>query len=120
MNGIIDSNGRALINVDIRRDAIAVNVEVWVDTGFTGDIVLPQPKIDALGLHRSGSVDAILADGSKTVYPTCTCLMDWFGDVRRLEVVANEGTYPLLGVGLLLGLELCVNYSTLQLTLEVA
>ena len=37
-----------------------------------------------------------------------------------MELVANEGTYPLLGVGMLLGLELVVNYRTLQLTFDVA
>lgn len=110
MNGIIDLNGRALISIDVRCDAESTpeTFEAWVDTGFTGDLVLPQRQIDVLGLPRSGSVDAILADGSETVCPTYTCLLDWFGNVRRLEVVANQGTHPLLGVGLLLGLELCV------------
>ena len=35
-------------------------------------------------------------------------------------MIANEGEYPLLGVGLLLGLELRVDYLNLKLTLEHA
>ncbi len=122
MRGIIDQNGRALINVELRLDAEAApeTIETWIDTGFTGDLMLLQWRIDELGIARSGSVDAILADGTETVCPTYSCLLDWFGTFRRLEVVANAGTHPLLGVGLLLGLELCVNYRTLQLTLDVA
>jgi clan AA aspartic protease len=121
MNGFIDENGRALLSVDVRPNPTSdvVAIEVWVDTGFTGDLVLPQNAIDSLGLDRSGSVDAILADGSQIELDTYTCFVNWFGEERRLEVVANEGDYPLLGVGLLLGLELRVNYHTLELTLDV-
>lgn len=120
MNGFIDEIGRALLGIEIRPDSSsqAVAIEVWIDTGFTGDLVLPQATIDALALRQSGSVDAILADGSEIELKTYTCFINWFGEERRLEVVANDGDYPLLGVGLLLGLELRVNYHTLELTLD--
>jgi clan AA aspartic protease len=120
MNGFIDENGRALLSVDVRQNPTSdvTAIEVWVDTGFTGDLVLPQNAIDSLGLDRSGSVDAILADGSLVELDTYTCFVNWFGEKRRLEVVANEGDYPLLGVGLLLGLELRANYHTLELALD--
>ena len=120
MKGFIDEGGRALLSVEIRLDSTrqAVAIEVWVDTGFTGDLVLPQKTIDSLALRHSGSVDAILADGSQIELNTYTCFVNWFGNERRLEVVANDGEYPLLGVGLLLGLELRVNYHTLELALN--
>lgn len=120
MNGFIDENGRALLSVELQPNPASdvVAIEVWVDTGFTGDLVLPQNAIASLGLARSGSVDAILADGSQIELDTYTCFVNWFGEERRLEVVANEGDYPLLGVGLLFGLELRVNYHTLELTLD--
>ena len=95
-----------------------ITLEAGVDTGFTGDLVLPQKTIDSLALRQSGSVDAILADGSQIELNTYTCFVNWFGKQRRLEVVANDGEYPLLGVGLLLGLELRVNYLTLELALN--
>ncbi|HUG67026.1 MAG TPA: hypothetical protein VMM76_04715 [Pirellulaceae bacterium] len=95
-----------------------IAIEAWVDTGFTGDLVLPRTTIDALALRQSGSVDAILADGSQIEVKTYTCLINWFGEERRLEVVANEGDYPLLGVGLLLGLELRANYHKMELELN--
>ena len=119
MNGLIDAYGRALLAIKIRRDKLQepTPIEVWIDTGFNGDLVLPRPQIDRLGLQKSGSVDAILADGSPIEVHTYTCLIDWFGREQRLEVVANDGEYALLGVGLLLGLELRANYRTLELTL---
>jgi len=122
MNGFVDACGRALLTIEIKpaKSEAPTPIEVWIDTGFNGGLVLPQPQIDDLGLQKSGSVDAVLADGSPIVLHTYTCLINWFGNERRLEVVANDGYYPLLGVGLLLGLELELraNYRTLELTLN--
>lgn len=119
MNGKVDNAGRSLLGIELRADAAAIadSVEAWVDTGFTGDLVLPQAMVDQLLLSKSGSVDAILADGSQIELATYTCLIHWFGSERKLEVVANAGDYPLLGVGLLLGRELRVDFRNLKLTL---
>ena len=92
-------------------------LNVWVDTGSTDDLALPQVLIDELQLPKSGSVDAILTDGSQIELNTYTCVIKWFGVERQLEVIANDGDYPLLGVGLLLGKELRVDYRNLKLSL---
>ena len=49
---------------------------------------------------------------------TFTCEIDWLDGRRHLEVVANEGQYPLLGVGLLLGFDLHVSYRSARTTIE--
>ena len=122
MKGIVDSGGRSLLTVTLQtiEKSAETQIDVWIDTGFTGDLVMPQSAIDTLELPRSGSIDAILADGSQTELNTYSCVIEWFGNERNLEVIANEGEYPLLGVGLLLGLELRVDYRNLRLTLEPA
>ena len=40
MNGQVDLQGRALLTVSIRTapDAATSPVEVWIDTGFTGEL----------------------------------------------------------------------------------
>ena len=83
-----------------------------------GDLVLPQRQIDDLALPQSGTVKAILADGSEVALRTYGCLIDWFGKQRHLEVIANEGEYPLLGVGLLLGHDLRISYRSGKITIE--
>ncbi len=118
MRGHVDHSGRSLLRVTMRVDGRSVEVDVWVDTGFTGDLVLPQFFIDEWQFPKSGSVDAILADGSQIELSTYSCVIDWFGAERPLEVIANEGDIPLLGVGLLLGKELRVDYRNLRLSLE--
>lgn len=53
---------------------------------------------------------ARLADGSDVQLDTYTCLLDWFDEWKRIEVVANDGQFPLLDVGLLLDRDLPVHY----------
>lgn len=122
MKGIVDNGGRALLTLQVWSRVGSENSEVavWIDTGFTGDLVIPQASIEVLGLQQSGSVDAVLADGSQIELRTYSCVIEWFGNKRNLEVIANDGECPLLGVGLLLGLELRVDYRNLKLTLEPA
>ena len=120
MIGHVDRTGRALIRVSVRPSSIAADreIEVWIDTGFNGDLVLPRHQIDALELTHSGTVKAVLADGSEVALKMHTCLVDWFGKERRIEVVANDGEYPLLGVGLLAGRDLHISYRTDEMTIE--
>lgn len=117
MIGRVDHSGRSLLRVTLRSGTTPLEVDVWVDTGFTGDLLLPQFVIDEWRFPKSGSVDAILADGSQIELNTYSCVIDWFGAERSLEVIANEGEIPLLGVGLLLGKELRVDYRNLKLSL---
>lgn len=119
MMGIVDAAGRALLIVTIVADSCpaGANVDVWIDTGFTGEIVFPIAIIRQPGLIQSGTIDAILADGSQILLDTYSCKIQWFNGERNLEVIANEGEFPLLGVGLLLGQELRIDYMNLTLSL---
>ena len=118
--GRIDEFGRALLALSLRvtPDSDSHDLEVWVDTGFTGELVLPELFIQAMKLPQSAMVAAALADGSRIVMQTYSCEVDWFGEFRMIEVIAGQGRIPLLGVGLLLGHRLIVDYEHLSLTIE--
>lgn len=120
MNGHVDRYGRALVSVFVRPSDVAAahEVEVWIDTGFNGELVLPRQLIDDLALPQSGTVKATLADGSEVALRRYACLIDWFGEERNLEVIANDGDYPLLGVGLLLGHDLHIRYRSGEITID--
>ena len=121
MKGIVDESGRAILPIQILcpTQPNGVRIDVWIDTGFTGDLVLPESVIEDLALEVTGSIDGVLADGSQIELSTYHCQLEWFGGVRDLEVIANSGQTPLLGVGLLLAKELRVDYTNLELTLEL-
>ena len=120
MIGHVDSYGRAIVTVSIRPSDVAAvhEIQAWIDTGFNGDLVLPQRQIDELELPPSGTLKAILADGSEVALQRYTCQIDWFGNERELEVIANDGEYPLLGVGLLVGRDLHISYRSSKVAIE--
>jgi clan AA aspartic protease len=120
MNGYVDHTGRALVRIVVPSPATttAIEIEAWIDTGFTGELVLPQDRIAALGLPRSAVVKAELGDGSETVLEVYSCLIEWFGRVQQIEVIATTGTSPLLSVGLLQGHTLTIDYTSRMLTID--
>ena len=95
MKGRVDNAGRALIEIALRKSVERewTQVEAWIDTGFTGDLVMPISSIERLGLELSGSVDAILADGSQIALSTYTCIIEWFGGTVNVKnaVIWNVG-----------------------------
>lgn len=117
--GRIDEYGRALINLTLRATPSSASQEiaVWVDTGFTGDLILPEQLVMQWGLSSSAIVEAVLADGSQSELVTYSCEVDWFGESCIIEVIANQGRIPLLGVGLLLGHRLVVDYEQMTLSM---
>jgi len=119
MTGRVDDEGRALLVVGLRRmtGASPVNVSTWIDTAFTGDVVLPRSQIASLGLPVKSAVPAVSADGTGIEVDTITAYLDWFGRSRRLEIIANDGSFPLLGLGLLRGRDLHIDYASGTLTL---
>jgi len=90
MNGMVDDAGRALITLSVRPtyDAEAAPLRAWVDTAFTGELVIPRATIRVLDLPQSAAIMAGLADGTQVVLDTFSCVIDWFGEGRnptRLE-----------------------------------
>jgi clan AA aspartic protease len=120
MIGRVGASGRALVQIVVmsagRNSPLAI--EAWIDTGFTGELVLPHAVISDLGLLQSGTVEAELGDGSSKVLRTYSCSMEWFGLEQQIEVVANDGGLPLLGVGLLRERKLTVDYAANTLSVE--
>lgn len=72
IRGRIDPGRRALIPIELRArlDSVALPIEAWVDTGFTGELVLSQDTIREMDLVLSGKVKGVLADGSRVILPT--------------------------------------------------
>ena len=93
MIGKVDALGRALLDLqvspDINQEPTAITA--WVDTAFNGELVVPRSIILSAGFKQSA------------------------GCVARL---ADDGETPLLGIGLLDGHRLVVDYRHRELLLE--
>ena len=103
MKGRVDENKRALLTVAVQSKLSndPVSIEAWIDTAFDGHFVFPTTVIEELGLESLVETEAILADGTKVTLETFVAYMDWFGNLIPVQVVANDGEFPLLGTALL-------------------
>ena len=120
MNGEVDNSGRAIVSmlVPASANADATGLAAWVDTAFTGDLVVPRQTIERLGLRQSAAVTAGLADGTQVVLETYSCVVEWFGGQQTVEVVENDGQVPLLGVGLLRDRRLEIDYRSRTVSID--
>lgn len=120
MKGIVDERNRALLTVSVGRriDGPFEDVLAWIDTAFDGHLVFSTNLIRQLGLDSLVETEAILADGSRVELETFLCFVDWFGQRIPVQVIANDGRFPLLGTELLAGRDLRINYVKKDLHLE--
>lgn len=120
MIGSVDNKNRALLDVRVSdtADGTYTAVTTWIDTAFDGHLVFSQELIEQLHLESLVETEAILADGSKVTLETFLCFVEWFGERIPLQVIANQGLYPLLGTGMLEHRVLHVDYANRQLSLS--
>lgn len=76
-------------------------IEAVIDTGFSGELMLPQTLIQELGLEEVGSSRYILADGSLSDAKVYAATVSWFGRAREVLVISSESDLALAGLELL-------------------
>jgi clan AA aspartic protease len=84
-------------------------IDAVIDTGFTGDLTLPNARIYALGLPWVGELVGQLADGSVQMIDIYDAILIWDGNPVTVRIQAVETT-PLLGTRLLAGHELKIPF----------
>ncbi len=99
--GNVNANREAIIQIAVLNDnKQSKAIKAVIDTGYTGDLMLPRAIVDELRLTLRGIQDAILGDGSIRIFEMYAGSVIWDGQVRRVEVNASE-TECLIGMGLL-------------------
>lgn len=89
-----------------------------VDTGFSGDICIPIDIAVGLGLELVRRTKVELADGSSRSELLFAGLVRFVGEERDVEILVTDRDDPLVGVGLLAGCRLAIDFTrgTLSLT----
>lgn len=83
-------------------------IDVIVDTGFNGGLMLPRSAIRDLELAERGFVTGILATGKTVTTKAYGAIVEWNREYRFVEVLPTEGD-PLFGTKLLRGFQLIAN-----------
>ncbi len=112
MKGFVDDRNRALLPIQVASSLQAEPIEilVWIDTAFDGHLVFSKELVRKLQLDSLVETEAVLADGSKITMESYYCIVDWFGRKVPVQVIENDGRFPLLGTGLLDGRTIHINY----------
>lgn len=100
--GKIKANREAVIELEVIGLAQRAKIEVVLDTGFTGYLVLPSDLINHLRLQLIGTRNVILGDGSNVTLDQYRGKVLWH-NVERIVYVLRSDAELLVGMSLLHG-----------------
>lgn len=103
MTGVVSSEMEPYLPLRVIGEADrAAFVHALVDTGFSGDLMLPFETISHLRLHPITTSKLVLGDGSSVLMPVYDALVEWQGKPRRIDVYACDGG-AVIGMSMLSG-----------------
>ena len=100
-------------------DLISTSIEVLIDTGFAGSLIVPQKVGSGLALNFQGIDEFVTATGHVFLASSYTIAVNWFG--RQLEMpiaVSAEVREALLGSQMLQGCRLTIDYEERMVQIE--
>lgn len=104
------SEGKATIPVIFRLPSQPdFSVDFVIDTGFNDYLTLPIQAVNLMNLPVYSSIPARLADGSEALLSVHLATIIW-DDVEKVVPVLASGYKPLLGVALMEGYHLEIDF----------
>jgi clan AA aspartic protease len=110
MVGRVDHLRRALVPITLQGRYASSTVEAIVDTGFNGQLSVPDALMQRLGFLQYGIQQATFADGRSAVEKLYLVDVQWVG--RPVRCIAGASQLPdcLIGTELLEGHTLTVDF----------
>ena len=94
VSGIVTAEREAVVRLVVlgpEHHETSAEVEVVLDTGFTGHLTLPPEVVGELGQPLLGSRNSVLADGGRVALDVYRAQVLWDGRRRSVEVLATGG-----------------------------
>ncbi len=82
---------------------LGTDLELVIDTGFNGEMMLPAQRLQQLGFIYRGWTVVELADGSQVASRLYEGIIHWFDEEKKIRVHATESDDALLGTRMLIG-----------------
>jgi clan AA aspartic protease len=110
IRGTVNYRNEAIVPLRVRGPSgTELDVDVVIDTAFTGSMTLPPAIISALNLAGYSQISSQLADGTVRYLDAYDVEVEWDG--VWITVTASEiGSLPLLGLELLSGHEVFIEF----------
>ena len=81
-----------------------------VDTGYNGEVILPEREVQKMGLEFLGTIDSELANGQIVEIDLFRGRINWFNKIQEVAIGASQSDDILLGTLLLANCNLNVNF----------
>lgn len=94
------------------------SLDLVVDTGFNGELVLPLGLLRQLHFRSLGWTLVELADGSNVATPLYEGRILWFSEPKRVKIHATRSRDALLGTRMLVGYRLKVDIEEGRVVIE--
>lgn len=108
ITGRVTASREAVISLKVRGpDGTEREIEAVVDTGFSGSLTLPSALIEILDLEWRQRGQAVLADGTRSLFDVYDATIVWDGKPRPVAADAVDGD-PLIGMSLVFGHDLTI------------
>jgi clan AA aspartic protease len=115
--GLIDERNSLWVTFTVIGLQGKLDIRSMIDTGFTGELLLPRVIADQLQLEQTGFAKIELADGTIVTKETYSAKMIWGSRERTVTVTVADSSTPLLGSGALHGYTISADFAQKLLTI---
>lgn len=113
----IDEYNSVRVESDIIGEYKTVGYGAIFDSGFTGDVVIPQSMAVDIGLASGGVAEIELADGSTHIVKLYLCKVK-LGNITQEAATIIMGEEVLIGMGLMQPFDVCLRAGTAEVVIE--
>lgn len=113
----IDDHNSVRIESEIIGEYKTAGYGAIFDSGFSGDVVLPQSMSVDIGLKSGGVAEIELADGSTMIVKLYLCKVK-IGDIIQEAATIIMGEEVLIGMGLMKPFDVCFRAGTSEVIIE--
>lgn len=113
----IDDHNSVRIETEIIGAYKTVGYGAIFDSGFSGDVVLPQSMSVDIGLASGGVAEIELADGTTMIVKLYLCKVK-IGDIVQEAATIIMGEEVLIGMGLMRPFDVCLRAGTSEAVIE--
>lgn len=113
INGTVNERREAILAVQFyAADGAPLPVlEMLVDTGFDGSLMIPKEFADRFGLPVKGQEYYYAANDTEMKFSRTTLKIEWLGQRFDIPALIAPNDYALIGTEMLIDAELRINYA---------
>jgi clan AA aspartic protease len=108
--GFVTEYSDAIFIVELENGS---NIELVIDTGFNGSLLLPRTFVDDNALKLIGLEPVNMIEGHHDVVDVVEAKIKWLGEIIKADVLVSETGDCLIGTQMLVDSKLEIDYKDL-------